>query len=111
MSKALTMTGSALIRSSSCFLRQVARSGTFPNIRERVEAPKCICVLPGSSGKVIVGAHFDHVSEGDGVVDNWSGASLLPSLYQTVKNEPRKHTHIFIGFTDAELREVGSHSS
>src|SRR6266852_6949657 len=111
MSKALTMTGSALIRSSSCFLRQVARSGTFPNIRERVEAPKCICVLPGSSGKVIiVGAHFDHVSEGDGVVDNWSGASLLPSPYQAVKNEPRKHTYIFIGFTDEEKGEVGSHS-
>ena len=83
----------------------------FRTIRERVEAPKCICVLPGSSGKVIiVGAHFDHVSEGDGVVDNWSGASLLPSLYQAVKNEPRKHTYIFIGFTDEEKGEVGSHS-
>jgi len=83
----------------------------FRTIRERVEAPKCICVLPGSSGKVIiVGAHFDHVSEGDGVVDNWSGASLLPSPYQAVKNEPRKHTYIFIGFTDEEKGEVGSHS-
>jgi acetylornithine deacetylase/succinyl-diaminopimelate desuccinylase-like protein len=41
--------------------------------------PNVICTLPGSSGKVIiVGAHFDHVSAGDGVVDNWSGASLLP---------------------------------
>jgi acetylornithine deacetylase/succinyl-diaminopimelate desuccinylase-like protein len=39
--------------------------------------PNVICVLPGSSGKVIiVGAHYDHVSEGDGVVDNWSGASV-----------------------------------
>ena len=45
--------------------------------------PNVVCVLPGSSGNVIiVGAHFDHVSKGDGVVDNWSGASLLPSLYQ-----------------------------
>src|SRR5579864_9129111 len=39
--------------------------------------PNLICVLPGSSGKtIIVGAHFDRVSQGDGVVDNWSGASL-----------------------------------
>lgn len=67
-------------------------------------------MLPGSSDKVIiVGAHFDHVSAGYGVVDNWSGASLLPSLYEAVKVEPRKHTYIFIGFTDEEKGEVGSH--
>jgi len=72
--------------------------------------PNVICILPGSSDKVIiVGAHFDHVSEGDGVVDNWSGASLLPSLYEAVKDEPHKHTYIFIGFTDEEQGEVGSH--
>jgi Iap family predicted aminopeptidase len=71
--------------------------------------PNVICLLPGSSDKVIiVGAHFDRVSEGDGVVDNWSGASLLPSLYQAVKTVPRKHTYIFIGFTDEEQGEVGS---
>ncbi len=71
--------------------------------------PNVICFLSGSFDKVIiVGAHFDRVSEGDGVVDNWSGASLLPSLYEAVKAEPRKHTYIFIGFTDEEQGEVGS---
>jgi hypothetical protein len=71
--------------------------------------PNVICVLPGNSDKVIiVGAHFDHVSAGDGVVDNWSGASLLPSLYEAVKVVPRTHTYIFIGFTDEEKGEVGS---
>jgi putative aminopeptidase FrvX len=71
--------------------------------------PNVICILPGSSDKVIiVGAHFDHVTAGDGVVDNWSGASLLPSLYEAVKIEPRKHTYIFIGFTDEEQGEIGS---
>src|ERR1700680_4655200 len=71
--------------------------------------PNVICSLPGNSDKVIiVGAHFDHVTAGDGVVDNWSGASLLPSLYEAVKSEPRKHTYIFIGFTDEEVGEVGS---
>ena len=72
--------------------------------------PNVICVLPGSSDKlVIVGAHFDRVSQGDGVVDNWSGASLLPSLYEAVKIKPRKHTYIFIGFTDEEKGLIGSH--
>lgn len=72
--------------------------------------PNLICTLPGTSEKVIiVGAHFDHVPEGDGVVDNWSGASLLPSLYQALKGQPRKHTYIFIGFTEEERGEIGSH--
>jgi putative aminopeptidase FrvX len=76
---------------------------------KRSKLPNVICVLPGSSDKVIiVGAHFDHVSRGDGVVDNWSGASLLPSLYEAIKVVPRRHTFIFIGFTDEEAGEVGS---
>jgi len=72
--------------------------------------PNVICVLPGSSDRVIIaGAYFDRVADGDGVVDNWSGASLLPSLYEAVKLEPRRHTYIFVGFTDEEKGEVGSH--
>jgi hypothetical protein len=71
--------------------------------------PNVICALPGSSNEVIiVGAHFDHVPDVDGVVDNWSGASLLPSLYEAVKVVPRKHTYLFIGFTDEEKGLVGS---
>jgi|SRR5271165_128849 len=71
--------------------------------------PNVICVLPGNGDKaIIVGAHYDHVAKGDGVVDNWSGASLLPSLYEAIRREPRKHTYIFIGFTDEEKGEVGS---
>lgn len=72
--------------------------------------PNVVCLLPGSSNKVIiVGAHFDRVSAGDGVVDNWSGASLLPSLYEAIKKQPHQHTYIFIGFTDEERGEIGSH--
>lgn len=68
-----------------------------------------ICVLPGSSDKtIIVGAHFDHISEGDGVVDNWSGASLLPSLLEAIKAVPRKHTYVFVGFAEEEKGLAGS---
>jgi len=72
--------------------------------------PNVICILPGTSDRlIIVGAHFDRVSAGDGVVDNWSSASLLPSLYEGIKNAPHTHTYIFIGFTDEEKGLVGSH--
>src|SRR3954468_14299243 len=51
--------------------------------------PNLICVVPGQTGKVIlVGAHSDHADIGDGVVDNWSGASLLPSLMYSVSGMP-----------------------
>jgi putative aminopeptidase FrvX len=73
------------------------------------KVPNVICVLPGTSDRVIiVGAHFDRVPTSDGVADNWSGASLLPSLYEAVKVDPRGHTYIFVGFTDEEKGLFGS---
>ncbi len=84
-----------------------------PQLEERpvkgAKLPNVICTLYGSSSQtIIVGAHFDHVPQGQGVVDNWSGASLLPSLFQSVKSEARRHTYIFIGFTAEERGEIGS---
>ncbi|HWC15533.1 MAG TPA: M28 family peptidase [Terriglobales bacterium] len=68
-----------------------------------------VCTLRGSSDRqIVVGAHFDHVSVGAGVVDNWSGASLLPSLYEAVAAEPRRHRFVFIGFYGEEQGLVGS---
>jgi putative aminopeptidase FrvX len=73
------------------------------------KVPNVICVLPGSSGRtIIVGAHFDRVAASEGVADNWSGASLLPSFYEALKIDPRRHTYVFIGFTDEEKGLVGS---
>ena len=68
-----------------------------------------ICTLNGdSSQQILVGAHFDHVSSGSGAVDNWSGASLLPSLYQSLATGSRKHTFVFVGFFGEEEGLVGS---
>lgn len=38
----------------------------------------------------------------------WSGASLLPSLYQSLKSQPRQHTYVFIAFAGEERGLVGS---
>jgi hypothetical protein len=49
-----------------------------------------ICTLPGqTSSTIVVGGHFDFVDRGKGMVDDWSGTSLLPSLYQSLKSRPR----------------------
>jgi Peptidase family M28 len=72
--------------------------------------PNVICVLPGETEEVIVvGAHTDKVTRaGDGVVDNWSGASLLPSLFFSLSAIKRRHTFVFIGFTAEERGMLGS---
>lgn len=71
--------------------------------------PNIICVLPGKSAKtIVVGAHFDHVPVGEGVVDNWSGASLLPTLLESVLPQERTHTIVFVGFSAEENGLVGS---
>ena len=84
-----------------------------PNLTEQpvkhAAVGNLICTVAGETDKVIiVGAHFDCVDAGDGVVDNWSGAALLPSLLETLKTRPRKHTYVFIAFTDEEKGMVGS---
>jgi aminopeptidase-like protein len=75
----------------------------------RRDPPNVICTLPGTTNSlIIVGAHFDHAEEGAGAVDDWSGASLLPSLYQALKDTPRRHTFMFVGFTGEEKGLAGS---
>ena len=72
--------------------------------------PNVICVLPGETQEVIlVGAHTDRV-EGlsDGVVDNWTGAVLLPALRYSLGAQRRHHTVIFVGFSGEEKGLLGS---
>ena len=68
-----------------------------------------ICTLPGETdSRVVVGGHFDFAERGDGIIDDWSGTSLLPSLYQALKGSPRKHTFVFVAFAAEERGLVGS---
>jgi hypothetical protein len=74
---------------------------------KHVRAPNVVCNHPGSlPSTIVVGAHFDMVDVGFGVVDNWSGASLLPSLFQALGAS--KHTFLFAGFTGEEIGLLGS---
>jgi hypothetical protein len=69
-----------------------------------------ICDVAGSGErprKIIVGAHFDSVG-GDGIIDNWSGAVLLPSLSEFLRERPRRHTFEFVGFPAEEKGLLGS---
>ena len=68
-----------------------------------------ICVLPGETqSTIIVGGHYDFRTEGQGIVDDWSGTALLASLYETLKDRPHKHTFKFVAFAAEEAGLVGS---
>jgi Zn-dependent M28 family amino/carboxypeptidase len=68
-----------------------------------------ICSLPGKTpATIVVGAHYDFAGPGQGIVDDWSGASLLVSLFETLKAEPREHSYAFVAFAAEERGLAGS---
>jgi hypothetical protein len=84
-----------------------------PSLREqtvkRSKIPNIICTLPGQgTGAIVVGAHTDSTGGGEGIIDNWSGASMLANLFETLARSPRKHSIIFVGFTAEEDGLIGS---
>jgi hypothetical protein len=79
---------------SGNLLREQPVDGLRPNI---------ICELPGRSQEsVVVGAHYDRAATVGRPIDNWSGASLLPALYHSLRNRQRNHRFIFVAFADHE---------
>jgi Peptidase family M28 len=72
--------------------------------------PNMICTVAGTGAsphKIIVGAHFDSRG-GDGIIDNWSGAVLLPVFAQSLRERPRRHNFEFVAFAAEEKGLRGS---
>jgi hypothetical protein len=81
---------------------QVAYNGGTPY-------PNVICTLPGRSHyTIVVGANVDKPDDGNGVIDNWTGAAMLAHLYRSLAVSPREHSFLFIGFGHVLLNEAGS---
>lgn len=73
--------------------------------------PNLICRLPGATPEmIVVGAHYDKVKAGEGLIDNWTGAVALAAVYRTLAQAPERprRTILFVGFTDEEKGLVGS---
>ncbi len=76
---------------------------------KRKHPPNVVCVLSGTTNStIVVGAHSDHVEAGQGAVDDWGAAALLPSLFESFQGSPRRHTFVFVGFTEEEKSMAGS---
>lgn len=57
---------------------------------------------------VIVGAHYDKVSDGCGTIDNWTGIVILGNLYRTLREFDTEKTYLFVAFDKEEIGLVGS---
>lgn len=96
------------IRLKELFQRAGCPAGLEEQKVKGSKQPNLICRISGATPSTIyVGAHFD-ATRGEGASDNWSGASLLPSLVTSLSTKPRKHSFVFIGFAAEELGLVGS---
>jgi hypothetical protein len=94
----------ALFRESGCDGDRLFEK-TVPHLKD----PNIACTMPGTdAATIVVGAHYDLVAKGTGAVDDWSGAALLPSLYQSLNTEPRRHTFVFVAFAGEEAGLLGS---
>ena len=68
-----------------------------------------IATLPGESlDTIVVGAHYDFSLPGQGVIDNWGGATMLANLAQALSAKPRRNTFVFVGFDLEEWGMLGS---
>jgi Iap family predicted aminopeptidase len=76
---------------------------------EGVDAPNVICRLGAEEGGVvIVGAHYDRNSSAQRPLDNWSGAAILPALYQSLRSRKRSHSFVFVAFADSGASPLGA---
>ncbi|HSK44272.1 MAG TPA: M28 family peptidase [Candidatus Binatia bacterium] len=76
---------------------------------EGTDAPNIICRLGAEEGDtVIVGAHYDRNSSAKRPLDNWSGAAILPALYQSLRSRKRSHSFVFVAFSDSGANPLGA---
>lgn len=61
-----------------------------------------------SSEMIVIGAHYDKVSDGCGAIDNWTGIVILANLYASLRDRETEKTLVFVAFGKEEDGLVGS---
>ena len=71
--------------------------------------PNIVCTLPGRSTRtIVVTAHYERRVESKGIVDNWTGAVMLPSLYYSLSQAVREHSYVFVATADPTTDAKGA---
>ena len=80
-------------------------------IRKDDDLENVVITKKGSTAeKVIIGAHYDKTSDGCGVLDNWSGVSIIANIYRTMRLHDTQKTYVFVAFDEEEKGLLGSSS-
>jgi aminopeptidase S len=71
-----------------------------------------VASIPGKTGSrtLLMGAHYDRVARGHGVVDNAASCAVLLQLMEKLKSNPPSSTVAFVFFDLEELGLLGSRS-
>ncbi len=78
-------------------------------IQEHRKVKNLIVTIPAASKeKIIIGAHYDKVRKGCGVIDNWTGIVTLAHIYRTMRTVPLRKTLVFVAFGREEEGLIGS---
>jgi putative aminopeptidase FrvX len=79
---------------------------------EKFEKDKTANVVVRKKGEtdetVIIGAHYDRTNLGCGVLDNWTGVTIISHIYKTVRPLSTKKSYIFVAFDREEEGLRGS---
>jgi hypothetical protein len=90
------------LRLRSIFEQEQCKGGLMheqPLLHKGQETGKNLfCVLneDDSKGTILIVAHYPPEGEGASVVDNWSGAVMLPALYYSLQVAPHTHQYVFL---------------
>jgi hypothetical protein len=49
-----------------------------------------------NNGIIVIAAHYERDGKGEAALADWSGAALLPFLYQAIQGQPRENTFVFL---------------
>lgn len=67
-----------------------------------------VTVTGKSEETIVIGAHYDKVSEGCGAIDNWTGLVVVANLYAAARKATPAKTLVFAAFGKEEQGLIGS---
>lgn len=79
---------------------------------EKFDNDKTLNVVVRKAGKsnetIIVGAHYDRGEKGCGVMDNWTGVSIVAHIFKSIHRLDTQKSYVFVAFDREEVGLKGS---
>lgn len=57
---------------------------------------------------IVVGAHYDKVKDGCGILDNWTGVVIVANLFEALSKAETQKSYLFVAFGEEETGLKGS---